>query len=794
MVSRPYNVTTVVYHGKIVEAVCRRSILNRPFQVFRGATPLDFSFTYVLLEVSLVLVLSHSLRFLLKPLRQPKFIPDVIAGILIGPSGLGRNKAFTTHVFPTNSQFVVRNVGLMGFMCFLFISGVKMDLAVIRKAGKKQWSIALAGVILPHIVLLSFGFGIRKYMDRDLAKPASIGGVASAMIITTFPVIYTVLRDLNLLSSEIGRLALSTVVISDIIGMVIVVAFEAAKQGETRAINALYYVVSLFAVSGVVIGGVPKVMAWISRRTPEGKAVSQNYVTMILLGVFLVGFMTDFIGAAIGNGPLWLGLAVPDGPPIGATLVERAETVTMQILSPFSYTTIGLLTDYYSMSSCWSCVAPLFAMALVAYVSKFLSVLLATTYLNMPFREGVTLGLMLSLRGQVEFLLYVHWLDWQMVRTPTFSLMVLVTTIFTGIVSPLISYLYDPTRPYMTNKRRTVQHHYPNSEFKIVAGIFDEESVSSLFSLLDASNPSARSPFSVYALYLIELVGRASPIFIDHSEQEEYWDSNNEAIHNALRLYEETQTEHNIKVHFFTAVTALRTMYQDICELALVNKASLIILPFHKKYVNTLELVRPGVQSVNSNCLLHAPCSVGILVSKTALQTNPPGASARHSSNRFAMLFLGGADAREALIYADRMVGDEEAHLTVIRFLAQNYHGDDERERKLDDGVVTSFWVKNETNERVVYREVVVCNGAETISAIQAMDDGSYDLWIVGRDNGINPVLLEGLSDWNENPELGLIGDYLASMDFSTSASVLVVQQQILRDDRYRRKNTCIRA
>ncbi|KAL9270643.1 Cation/H(+) antiporter 25-like protein, partial [Drosera capensis] len=790
MALSPYNSSleaSWIYNAEFAEPVCKRARAYPPFEVFRGTiSPLDFSFTYILLEASLVLLLAHALRFLLKPLHQPKVIPDIIAGILIGPSGLGRHKSFAANIFPRNCQFMVRNIGLIGFMYFLFISGVKMDLIVIKKAGKKQWSIALAGVIFPHIVLLSFAFGIRKYMDKDLAKPASIGGIASAMIITTFPVIYTALQDLNLLSSEIGRLALSTAIINDVIGLVIVVAFEAAKQGETKSINALYYVICLFAVSSAVLGGVPKVMAWIKRRTPEGKPVSQSYVTMILLGVFLCGYATDFIGAAIGNGPLWLGLAIPDGPPLGATLAEKVETITMHILSPFSYITIGMLTDFYSMSTCWSCVGPLLGMALVGYSSKLVSVLLTCMYLDMTFREGLTLSLMLSLRGQVEFLLYVHWMDWKMVRTPNFSMMVLLTILSTGIVSPLINYLYDPTRPYMTNKRRTIQHHYPNTDLRIVASIYDEESVKSLFSLLEVSNPTSVCSFSVSALCLIEIVGRASPIFIDHSQQQEYWDNTNEAIHSALKFYEGTRDEH-IKVEFFTVVTAQRTMYQDICELALLKKASLIILPFHKKCLNSFgapEVVRPGVQSVNFDCLLHAPCSVGILVSKSALLDNLSESFSHGSTKQFVMLFLGGADSREALAYADRTIGNPDIHLTVVRFLAQNYRGDDERERKLDDGVVTSFWVKNETNERVAYREVVVSSGAETIAAVQDMGVGSYDLWIVGKENAMNPVLLEGLSDWMENPELGVIGDYLSSMDFGRTASVLVLQQQILRDDR----------
>ena len=63
------------------------------------------------------------------------------------------------------------------------------------------------------------------------------------------------------------------------------------------------------------------------------------------------------------------------------------------------------------------------------------------------------------------------------------------------------------------------------------------------------------------------------------------------------------------------------------------------------------------------------------------------------------LFFLGGADSREALAYADRAAPNPEVSLTVIiRFLSYNNIGDDEMEKKLDKGVVTWFWVKNERN------------------------------------------------------------------------------------------------
>uniref|UniRef100_A0A803KS67 Cation/H+ exchanger transmembrane domain-containing protein n=1 Tax=Chenopodium quinoa TaxID=63459 RepID=A0A803KS67_CHEQI len=399
------------YHGRVVEIICRRNHGNHAFSIFQGANPLDFSFTTLLLEMSLVLILSQTMRFLLKPLKQPKVISDILAGIIIGPSVLGHNENFAKNVIPENSRYVIQNIGIIGFMFFLFVTGVKMDLAVIFKAGKKHWVIALSGLIIPHIIVWVVAICIRDYMDPELRKYSSIGGIVSAIIITTFPVIYSILRDMQLLSSEIGRVALTTVIISDVVGITVIIAFEAVKQGEDKGINALYYICTVVGVSGLVIGGIPQVMQWINRQTPEGKPVDQKYITATLLGVFVIAFTTDFIGAAIGNGPLWLGLAIPDGPPIGATIVHKSEVVMNDILMPFAYATIGLKTDIFAMSECWSCLTPLFALATMAIVSKLVSVVMAAQFTDMSYRDSLAMSFMLSLRGQTEFLLYLHWAD-----------------------------------------------------------------------------------------------------------------------------------------------------------------------------------------------------------------------------------------------------------------------------------------------------------------------------------------------------------------------------------------------
>lgn len=374
----------------------------------------------------------------------------------------------------------------------------------------------------------------------------------------------------------------------------------------------------------------------------------------------------------------------------------------------------------------------------------------------------------------------------QIINLNLFTLLVILTVAVTGLTTPFITFFYDPTRPYMVNRRRTIQHTPQCSELRLVLCIPDQQSMAGLISLLEFSYPTTTNPFYIHALYLRQLIARATPIFIDHDEHGEdnkYVDDY--AVNNALKLYQETRHEF-VKLHAYTTVAPMRTMYRDICELAMVNKTAFIILPFQRETAGGVagtQLIDSGLRSVNSDVLDHAPCSVGVLYDKGGLGNPLVARSMDHNTYRFAILFLGGADSREALAYADRMAENPDITITVMRFLSHNFEGDNELEKKLDDGVVTWFWVKNEANDRVMYREVVVKNGAETLAAIQAMNNGDYDLWITGRKQGINPKLVEGISTWSEHniEQLGVIGDYIASEDFGGSASVLVIQQQVLR-------------
>ena len=99
-----------------------------------------------------------------------------------------------------------------------------------------------------------------------------------------------------------------------------------------------------------------------------------------------------------------------------------------------------------------------------------------------------------------------------------------------------------------------------------------------------------------------------------------------------------------------------------------------------------------------------------------------------------------------------------------------------EKQKSLDDEFVENFRIRTSGDENILYREVVLNNGEETVTAIREMDY-NYDLYVVGRGQKVLSPLTAGLNEWSDCPELGAIGDILVTSEFASSASVLVIQQ-----------------
>lgn len=374
----------------------------------------------------------------------------------------------------------------------------------------------------------------------------------------------------------------------------------------------------------------------------------------------------------------------------------------------------------------------------------------------------------------------VNLYNLQLLSDQEFALAVVMVVAVTACLTPLIKLLYDPSQQFSATKRSTIQHLKRETEFRIMACIHTQENVPTVINILEVSNSTEENPVAVIALILVELVGRSTPVLVAHHPGDTIESSigsstsKSNQIIKALGQYTECN-EGRATLQPFTSISHYQTMHDDIMRVAFEKRAHIVILPFHKTYAidGTIGSVNRAHQSLNLSVLEKAPCSVGILIDRGILGGSMSVLTSQYIYH-VAVIFLGGVDDAEALAYGSRMASHPNVDLTVARFLL--FGEENCKERKRDTDLLEEYRRAHVGNERFVVAEEVVKDGAKLSSVIRSMVD-CFDLMLVGMHHQDTP-LLSGLGEWSECPELGIIGDMLASPDFRCSLSVLVVQQQ----------------
>ncbi|CAL9234630.1 unnamed protein product [Arabidopsis halleri] len=744
------------------------------------------------LEIVILLVffLWQAFNILFKKLRLsvPKFSSMMLAGLLLNVivTLSGDNSLIGEILVTKNRVDIAALLGSFGFLIFWFLKGVKMDVKRIFKAEAKARVTGVASVTFPILV----GFLLYSLKSAE-NRPLSADEYDIMLLmesITSFSGIARLLRDLGMNHSSIGRVALSSALVSDIVGLLLLVANVSRISKSFNDGLSILFEISLFLV--IAFAAVRPLMFKVIKRKREGRPIEDKYIYGILVLVCLSCMYWEDLGQFPPLGAFFLGLAIPNGPPIGSALVERLESFNFGIILPLYLSAIMLRTDITSWKGCltfFSSDDKKFAVAsliLLIFLLK-LSVSVIVPYLyKMPLRDSIILALIMSHKGIIELSFYIFSYSLVMVSKDTFSILVLSIVLNSVLIPVAIGFLYDPSKQFMCYQKRNLASMKNSGELKTLVCIHRPDHISSMINLLEASYQSEESPLTCYVLHLVELQGQDVPTLISHKVQKLGVGSGKKYSENVILSFEHFHRYvcSSISIDTFTCIANANHMQDDICWLALDKAVTLIILPFHRTWsldrtsiVSDVEMTR----FLNLNVLKQAPCSVGILIERHLVNKKQEP----QQSLKVCTIFVGGKDDREALAFAKRMALQENVALTVLRLLASGKSKEATGWDQMLDTVELrelmksndAGTVKEETS--TIYLEQEILDGADTSMLLRSMAF-DYDLFVVGRTCGENHEATSGIENWCEFEELGVIGDFLASPDFPSKTSVLVVQQQ----------------
>jgi Kef-type K+ transport system membrane component KefB len=389
-----------------------------------------------LADLAIIILLARLLGVAAKRLGQPPVLGEIIAGILLGPT-LFHGK-ITATLFPTALRPPLTALAYLGVVIFMFAVGYLLDLRLIRGRERVAASVSVGSIILP----LSLGAGLgtwlasRHHVHQVLPFALFVG---TAMSVTAFPVLARILTDRNMHRTRIGSIALASAAIDDVLAWVLlaVVAAIAGAGGQPlRLLLAPVYVGVMFGLVRPLLGKLARVYQRRGQLTP-------NVLAIVLAGLLLSSYATDWMGVKYIFGAFLFGVVMPrdkSALPMRDEILDRLEQVSVLVLLPVFFVVSGLSVNLSSIGL--SGLTELCLILLVAIVGKFGGAFIGASLAGVPGRRAGVLATLMNTRGLTELVILSVGLQLHILDQSLYSLMIAMAIVTTMMAGPLLHLLY----------------------------------------------------------------------------------------------------------------------------------------------------------------------------------------------------------------------------------------------------------------------------------------------------------------------------------------------------------------
>ncbi|MBB2914526.1 Kef-type K+ transport system membrane component KefB [Streptosporangium becharense] len=392
-----------------------------------------------LLQIGLLLLLALTLGQLARRFGMPAVVGELFVGVVLGPSFLAHVAPdVSAWLFPQDgAQFhLLDAVGQIGVILLVGITGIHMDMGLVRRRGATAAGVSLGGLIVP----LAFGIGAGFLLPASLVPDGTETLVFAlflgvAMCVSAIPVIAKTLMDMGLLHRNVGQLTLTAGMIDDAFGWLMLSVVSAMATTGLRAGNVALSVAYLAAVLvfAFVVGRplVRHAFRLVSRGTDPGPSVATAAVLILLAsaGTHAVGLEAVF-GAFI------CGVLIGNTKGVDPARLAPLRSVVLYVFAPIFFATAGLRMDMTSLADPMVLLAGLAVLA-VAIIGKFVGAYAGARASRLNRWEALALGAGLNARGVIEVVVAMVGLRLGILSVEVYTIVILVA-IVTSLMAPPI--------------------------------------------------------------------------------------------------------------------------------------------------------------------------------------------------------------------------------------------------------------------------------------------------------------------------------------------------------------------
>ena len=378
----------------------------------------EFSF---LKDLAIILLSAKAFGIIARKLHAPEVVGEIIAGVLIGPAVLG---------FVSETDFITK-MAEIGVIMLMFEAGLATDMKKLKQTGLKATAIACAGVFVPiilgTILFMSF-YGFDTFGSEQFFKALFIGTIMSA---TSVSITVAALKELGKLNGTVGTTIVSSAIIDDVIGIIVLTFVLSAKDTNTNVWMIILKAVLFFAIAIVSGFGVYHVFKWLDKRYEHTRRIP---IIALVYCIAMAYISKTYFGIAEITGAYVAGIVLCNLH--DAKYVERRVDISAyMVFAPIFFAGIGLKVSFASMN-----LKLLFfslAFVAVACLAKVIGCGATAKLCRFNFNDSIKIGVGMMTRGEVALITAKAGLAVGLI-TPEYFTGVIMLILFSSIAVPIM--------------------------------------------------------------------------------------------------------------------------------------------------------------------------------------------------------------------------------------------------------------------------------------------------------------------------------------------------------------------
>jgi Kef-type K+ transport system membrane component KefB/mannitol/fructose-specific phosphotransferase system IIA component (Ntr-type) len=409
--------------------------------------PAEHDIAIFLVGLATLLACARLLGELSRRLRFPAVAGELTAGVLLGPTVLGRLWPGSVQwLFPKGPPAtMLAGYTLLSAVLLLTLAGLEIDLSVVVRRRREAAATSFAGVLLPMIMGVALGWVLPDAYLVDPSRRVLFAlFVGTALSISAMPVIAKTLLDLGFLRTDLGLLVMSAAMIDDLAGWLLFSLLVGPMHGKSAGFAQLgLRVLAIAAFVAVVIGLGRKVLDRVLGVLEQDRMSAAGRVLSLLFVLAILGAaITQAIGIHAVFGAFIVGVAIGDSPRLRTETRAVVHEFVSNVFAPVFFAAVGLRVDFVAAFD------PLLvgAVIVVACIAKIAGCTLGARATGLPWREASSVGFAMNSRGAMEIILALVALEAGLIRPAIFVALVVMALFTSLLAGPVMSRLLRARR------------------------------------------------------------------------------------------------------------------------------------------------------------------------------------------------------------------------------------------------------------------------------------------------------------------------------------------------------------